>query len=126
LAGHKGVTLHSPPAKLKFVSLSSKKQKRNNGAAHRLQIETDDSNAGALVIVPNTELVSQYLDFVMIRQEERDETLAILDHKEITHLKMLLSKCITPKDMSDWRLSPSIITQLKDNVQKFEQFLSSE
>jgi hypothetical protein len=27
LAGHKGVTLHSPLAKLKFVSLSSKKKK---------------------------------------------------------------------------------------------------
>jgi hypothetical protein len=52
--------------------------------------------------------------------------LAILDCKGITHPKMLLSKCITPKDMSDWGLSPGIITQLKDNIHKFDQFLSSE
>ena len=64
-----------------------------------------------------------YLDFIKIQPSKKDSVFDILDENDITSFRFFKSKTITHEHMSKWGLSDGVITQLLDNVTKYERHL---
>ena len=140
-SGAVGVSITLPPASLRYVSLSSKKQKIEqtfdskdvgqllvNLLANRDRGCSPEPSDGSLSSGEESEThtMSDYLDFVKIRTSKQAEVLEILNQNDINSFKLFKSKSITQDHMSKWGLSDGVIAQLRDNVRKYEKKLQKE
>ena len=65
--------------------------------------------------------MEQYVVFVKVELEQRQQVINILKRQNISHPRMLKSKTITPEKMSGWGLSDGHVTRLYNNVSKFDK-----
>ncbi|EFP93399.1 uncharacterized protein PGTG_19417 [Puccinia graminis f. sp. tritici CRL 75-36-700-3] len=121
-----GVSLHSPPADMKFETLSSaKKRKLNEGSSHQTKSPEPDSESDSVIDL-GVNLLNEYLEFVKIPPGDRDGILHILTENKATNPQLFRSKNITREVMKEWGLHDVFIAQLQDNVLKFEKHMSSQ
>ncbi|KAI7939966.1 hypothetical protein MJO28_013618 [Puccinia striiformis f. sp. tritici] len=107
-----GVGWFNPLAKFKMLKLSSKKRK------------TSDTTGPP--IVPNFDLISEYVEFVNINPAQQEKVLKALADNEIDHPKLFDSKSITADCMRRWGLANGTIAYFKDNVTQYLDHLGSK
>jgi hypothetical protein len=115
-----GVNLLLLPSNFPVFDLRSKKQKIYH-ASHG-----PSPHSAQPVIKPNSDLLREYIKFVNVCPEIREQVFQILDKEEITHPKFFVSQTIPPDHMLAWGLKDGLIAQLRDNVFNFEQHLASK
>ncbi|EFP82638.1 uncharacterized protein PGTG_08834 [Puccinia graminis f. sp. tritici CRL 75-36-700-3] len=125
LNNESGVSLHSPPADLKFENLSSaKKCKLNDHSSNPSNHPASDSESGSVVDL-GINLLNEYLEFIKIPPSNRDGISHILTENRATNPQLFRSENITREVMKEWGLHDVFIAQLRDNVSKFENYKSS-
>ncbi|OAV95629.1 hypothetical protein PTTG_04152 [Puccinia triticina 1-1 BBBD Race 1] len=123
----KGVDYFTPPSALRFKKLSAhKKRKLSHHVVEEATPPPRKSSPAkalenSLVAEPDKNLMAQYLEFVKIQESKRDEVLRILKEEDVIHPRFFELDSITPADMKSWGFTAGIITQLQDNVKKFEK-----
>ncbi|KNF03639.1 hypothetical protein PSTG_03160 [Puccinia striiformis f. sp. tritici PST-78] len=95
-----------------MLKLSSKKRK------------TSDTTGPP--IVPNFDLISEYVEFVNINPAQQEKVLKALADNEIDHPKLFDSKSITADCMRRWGLANGTIACFKDNVIQYLDHLGSK
>ncbi|POV97001.1 hypothetical protein PSHT_14832 [Puccinia striiformis] len=95
-----------------MLKLSSKKRK------------TSDTTGPP--IVPNFDLIREYVEFVNINPAQQEKVLKALADNEIDHPKLFDSKSITAECMRSWGLANGTIACFKDNVTQYLDHLGSK